>query len=216
MKAFILSAGFGTRMQELTKEIPKPLLKVKDKTLLDHSIDFLKEIGATEFIINTHYLAEKIHLHLENRSDVKIKISHEEKILGTGGGIYFALKDSIPEKIILLNPDMLYESNDIIFLKEKIFNFEEDILLFLAKKQNEDNTNLNFKNGKVYFEEGDFTYIGLAVINTEILKDLEYNEFYDLSNKFRIFSKNNQLFGEIFKGRIVDLGDKQKYLDFIS
>ncbi len=216
MKAFILSAGFGTRMKELTKEIPKPLLKVNDKTLLDHSMDFLKEIGATEFIINTHYLAEKIHLHLENLNDVKIKISHEEKILGTGGGIYYALKDSIPEKIILLNPDMLYESSDKVWLKEKILNFKEDILLFLTKKQNEDNTSLDFKNGKVYFENGDFSYIGLAVMNTQILKDLEYNEFYDLSNKFRIFSKNNQLFGEIFKGKVIDLGDKQKYLDFIS
>lgn len=216
MKAFILAAGFGTRMKELTKEIPKPLLKVNGKTLLEHSIDFLKELGVGEFIFNTHYLAEKIHSYLKKRADINYQISYEEKILGTAGGIFFALHNSIPEKIILLNPDMIYKPKDIKNLKSQIQNANEDLTLFISQKQNDDNTSLDFKNGKVYFQDGDFTYIGLAVLNTKILAGLKLNEFHDLSQIFRELSYTNKLNGIIFEGQVIDLGDKQKYLDFIS
>ena len=56
----ILSAGFGKRMLDLTKNIPKPLIKVHDKTLLENTINFFSNIGFNEFFINTHYLNNKI------------------------------------------------------------------------------------------------------------------------------------------------------------
>ena len=60
MKCFLLAAGFGKRMGDLTTNLPKPLLPYKGKTLLDHSIQFATEFGITEFIVNTHYHADKI------------------------------------------------------------------------------------------------------------------------------------------------------------
>ena len=53
--AMILAAGFGKRMLPLTKNLPKPLIKINQTTLLDHSINFLKKLGCNQIIINTHY-----------------------------------------------------------------------------------------------------------------------------------------------------------------
>ena len=56
----ILAAGFGTRMESLTKNIPKPLLKINNSTLLNNTINFFEKLGCNKFIINTHYLHENL------------------------------------------------------------------------------------------------------------------------------------------------------------
>ena len=89
MKAFILAAGLGTRLKDLTKDLPKPLLKVKGKSLIEWNILKLKSAGFNQIIINTHYLADLIKDHIGDGSkfDLKIEYSFEEKILGTGGAL---------------------------------------------------------------------------------------------------------------------------------
>ena len=56
----ILAAGFGMRMQSLTKNIPKPLLKINNSTLLTNTINFFENLGCKKFLINTHYLHENL------------------------------------------------------------------------------------------------------------------------------------------------------------
>ena len=84
----ILCAGFGSRMLNLTRSTPKPLLKYKNKVLLKNTIDFFTNIGCDEILINTHYLHHKIKKYLEkNFKKYPIQIIYEKKILGTGGGV---------------------------------------------------------------------------------------------------------------------------------
>ena len=84
----ILAAGFGRRMLPLTKNKPKPLIKIRGITLLDNSINFLQKLGCTEIIINTHYCHSQIENLISKRHDNKIiKLVHEDKILDTGGGV---------------------------------------------------------------------------------------------------------------------------------
>ena len=84
----ILCAGFGSRMQNLTRITPKPLLKYKNKVLLKNTIDFFTNIGCDEILINTHYLHNKIKKYLDkNFKKYPIQIIYEKKILGTGGGV---------------------------------------------------------------------------------------------------------------------------------
>jgi len=87
--AMILCAGFGTRLNELTKDTPKPMLKVGDKPMLEHTILHLKSFGITKFIINLHYLSEQITSYFGNgeKFGVEIIYSHEEQPLGTAGAI---------------------------------------------------------------------------------------------------------------------------------
>ncbi len=89
MKAMIFAAGFGKRLQPLTFEIPKALVTIKNRPMLDWVVDNLVHHGIGEIILNTHYLHSKIHSYLKpNPYPVPVTISHEETILGTGHGLY--------------------------------------------------------------------------------------------------------------------------------
>jgi len=93
MKAMILAAGEGKRMRPLTRNLPKPLLRLKEKTLIDHHVEDLQNAGFSEVVINLHYLPEMIRVHFQKRTDLSIKISFSEEfeLLETAGGIKKAL-----------------------------------------------------------------------------------------------------------------------------
>lgn len=87
--AMILCAGFGTRLNELTKDTPKPMLEVGGKPILEHTINNLKKAGVKDIIINLHYLHEKITDYFADGSKLGVKItySYEEHPLGTAGAV---------------------------------------------------------------------------------------------------------------------------------
>ena len=90
--AMVLAAGLGLRMRPITEKIPKPLVQVAGKTLLDHVLDKLAAIGVEKAIVNVHYLPDQIIRHLADRQHPRIVISDERnEILGTGGGVVKAL-----------------------------------------------------------------------------------------------------------------------------
>jgi NDP-sugar pyrophosphorylase family protein len=89
MKAFILAAGLGTRLRALGLNIPKVMVPIGDRPLLQHHFEWFTRQGITEFILNLHYLPEKITDYFGDgrRFGVKITYSHETEILGTAGGV---------------------------------------------------------------------------------------------------------------------------------
>lgn len=90
--AMVLAAGFGQRMRPLTDKMPKPLVPVAGKPLLDHVLDRLADAGVTRAVVNVHYLAEQIERHLAARTKPRITISDERGVLlDTGGGVIKAL-----------------------------------------------------------------------------------------------------------------------------
>jgi MurNAc alpha-1-phosphate uridylyltransferase len=91
MKAIVLAAGLGKRMRPLTDHEPKPMIRVGNKRLIDHVLDWLLAAGISQAVVNTHYLASVLESHLRARTAPHITISHEEKLLETGGGIFKAL-----------------------------------------------------------------------------------------------------------------------------
>ena len=114
MKAIILCAGLGSRMGEQTKDCPKPLLKVKNLTIIEWQIIFLKKAGVEEVFINTHYLSQKIKEHLKDGAHlgVKIKYIFQKKLNGTGGGIKIFENDLKNEKFFfVLYGDILTNEN---------------------------------------------------------------------------------------------------------
>jgi len=107
-RAMVLAAGFGVRLRPITDTIPKPLVQVLGRTLIDRTIDRLHEGGVETFVVNTHHLGEKIHAHLEKRDDVKILFSPEDEILETGGGIANALDHFGNDPFFACNGDTLW------------------------------------------------------------------------------------------------------------
>ncbi len=134
-KAFILAAGFGKRLRPYTDEYPKPMVQVGGETLIDHTINHLRRAGITEITINTHYKAEKLHAHLKTRTDIHLKISHEETILDTGGGIKNALENFNDEDFYVLSGDGLWSDGSGEPALKRLENFWDpekmDILMLL-------------------------------------------------------------------------------------
>ena len=89
LKAMILCAGYGTRLKEYTKDLPKPMLPISGKPMLEYTIKHLASLGITNLIINLHYLADKIVSYFQDgkKWGVKIKYSYEEKPFGTAGAV---------------------------------------------------------------------------------------------------------------------------------
>lgn len=87
-RALVLAAGLGQRMRPLTNSIPKPLVRLGGRPLLDHVLDRLADVGVAEAVVNVHYLPDQIEAHLRDRATPRITISDErEQLLDTGGAV---------------------------------------------------------------------------------------------------------------------------------
>lgn len=105
----VLAAGLGKRMRPITDTTPKPLIKVWNKTLLDHGLDALKQAGVQRAVVNVHYLADQVETHLQQRLNPKIIISDERNtLLDSGGGIKKALGLLGQSPFYLLNADSFW------------------------------------------------------------------------------------------------------------
>src|SRR5271165_6973237 len=91
-QAMVLAAGLGTRMRGFNGQIPKPLVQVGGKALIDHMLDRLADAGVERAVVNVHHLADQIERHLASRQRPRIVISDERReLLGTGGGVVKSL-----------------------------------------------------------------------------------------------------------------------------
>jgi len=153
--AMILCAGFGTRLNELTKDTPKPMLKVGDKSILGHTISHLKSFGITKIIINLHYLSEQITSYFGNgeKFGVEILYSYEDEPLGTSGAIKKV--ENILEKsenFLVIYGDILTDLNyaDLIGFHKSKENALASIIVHERSKSNsiveinDDNRVVNF------------------------------------------------------------------------
>ncbi|MEL0106752.1 MAG: nucleotidyltransferase family protein [Rhodospirillaceae bacterium] len=106
--AMVLAAGYGTRMRPLTDTLPKPLVRVLDRALIDRVLDRLEDAMVEKAVVNVHYLGEQIEKHLKSRTSPKIDISREEELLDTGGGIIHALSKLGKNPFYAVNSDALW------------------------------------------------------------------------------------------------------------
>lgn len=134
--AMVLAAGLGTRMRPLTDTMPKPLVKVGGKAMLDHMLDRLAEVGVETAVVNVHYLADQIETHLATRTKPLIVISDErDELLGTGGGVVKALPMIGEAPFFHVNADTLWIDGvkpNLIRLAEAFDPDAMDALLLLA------------------------------------------------------------------------------------
>ncbi len=141
MKAVIMAGGKGTRIASITKdEIPKPMLTIGEKTILEHQIDCLKKSNIDEVIIVVGHLGEKIKKHFNDGSKFGIKITYFEedpnKPLGTAGSLYY-LKSKIEEDFILVFGDVF-------------FSVDFNKMIAFHKSNNSDATLLTHPNSHPY------------------------------------------------------------------
>jgi MurNAc alpha-1-phosphate uridylyltransferase len=133
--AMVLAAGLGTRMRPITDGMPKPLVRIRGRTLLDHAIDRLADGEVETVVVNTHYRAEQIVTHLAARTSPRIIISAESDLLETGGGVHKALP-LLGEHFYVVNADVFWLDGKVQALERltRAWNDAEmDALLLLQR-----------------------------------------------------------------------------------
>ena len=134
--AMVLSAGLGTRMRPLTERMPKPLVEVGGKPLIDHVLDRLAAAGVERVVVNVHHFAEQLERHLAGRSKPEITISDERGLLlGTGGAVVKALPLLGEAPFFHVNSDSIWIDGvkpNLVRLAEGFDPAAMDALLLLA------------------------------------------------------------------------------------
>ena len=202
--ALILCAGFGKRLNPITLNTPKPLLEIKDVSMLERCINLIEKLGIQKILINTFYLKDQFSVFLNSKNfniDIKI-IEDGEHILDTGGGIQNMIKDSYEKDFIIFNPDTIWSNDykDEILKMEKMYFSEklENILLLANKKLSFDKKlkgDFNLKNNLINKDtEKEFIYIGCQIINKKLFIK-EKIENYSILEIWNNLLDQKKLFG---------------------
>jgi len=124
--AMVLAAGFGTRMRPLTDKIPKPLVEVCKRSLIDRVIDRFVDAGVGKIVVNTHHLGGMIQTHLEKRDRPEIVFSPEDPILETGGGVTNALSLLGDGPFFVSNADTMWLNGSQDALQRMLNEWQDD------------------------------------------------------------------------------------------
>lgn len=107
-RAMVLAAGLGLRLRPVTETLPKPLVSVAGRTMLDRALDHLDAAGVANAVVNCHYLGQQIEAHLAGRRRPRIQISPEQALLDTGGGVAAALPRLGRRPFYAVNADIIW------------------------------------------------------------------------------------------------------------
>jgi N-acetyl-alpha-D-muramate 1-phosphate uridylyltransferase len=219
--AMVLAAGLGERMRPLTARIPKPLVPVAGKPLIDHVLDRLAAAGVERAVVNVHYLADLIERHLAGRTRPRIAISDErEKLLNTGGGVVKALGAIGSEPFIHVNSDTIWIDGvkpNLERLAEAFDPARMDALLLLAPVS----TSIGYSGRGDFTMATDgrlkrrperdvapFVYAGAAILRPELFKDAPAGAF-PLTALFNRAEESGRLHGLRLEGVWMHVGTPQ-------
>ncbi|MEG0196554.1 N-acetylmuramate alpha-1-phosphate uridylyltransferase MurU [Acinetobacter sp.] len=218
MKAMILAAGLGNRMRPLTLYKPKPLLEVGGKPLIVWHIKKLKEIGVTEIVINSAWLADVLIGALGDGSQfgVQIRWTREDEGLETAGGIINALPLLGTEPFILVNGDV-WTTFDFSSLLD--VNLENDLahLVFVSNPEQHPNGDFTLAEGRAYtFDQNqqgeNLTFSGVSVIHPKMFDGLE-NGKRPLAPLLKNAMLDGKISAEKMQAAWVDVGTPERLSD---
>lgn len=177
-KAMLFSAGVGERLKPLTDKIPKPMIPIGERPLLDYQLAYLKRFGVEEVVINLHHLGEVITRHVGNGAKYGLKVvySREAKLLGTGGGLKNAEKFFANEAAFFTLNSAALTNCDLTELAK--FHFAQDAAITLVMRPwQEGYTRLTVENGELKkIGAGNHLFTGLTVMTPEIFGELELRD----------------------------------------
>jgi len=217
-RAMVLAAGLGKRMRPLTDTLPKPLVKVAGKALIDHVLDRLADAGVTQVVVNVHHKAEQIENHLRGRTRPRIVISDErDQLLDTGGGVVKALPQLGAARFFHMNSDTLWIEGVTPNLARLAAQFDAasmDILLLVASTA----TSIGYQgrgdftmapDGRLVRrgerEVAPFVYAGAAILAPAIFADAPQGAF-SLNRLFDRAAEAGRLYGLRLEGTWMHVG----------
>src|ERR1700716_3430299 len=206
-KAMVLAAGFGVRMRPLTDLMPKPLVRVAGRALLDHVLDKLGDAGVGEAVVNVHYLPDQIIDHTAGRTRPRVIISDERnEVLETGGGVVKALPLLGNAPFFHVNADTMWIDGvrpNLARLAETFDPARMDILLLMAPTTS--SIGYGGRGDYALLPDGalahgrelqvvPFVYAGAAIMSPSLFADAPSGEF-SLTKMFDRANEQERLFG---------------------
>jgi N-acetyl-alpha-D-muramate 1-phosphate uridylyltransferase len=206
-KAMVLAAGLGLRMRPLTDHMPKPLVRVAGRPLLDHVLDKLGDAGVREAIVNVHYLPDQIIEHVAGRTHPRVIISDErDTVLGTGGGVVKALPLLGDAPFFHVNSDTMWIDgvrSNLERLAETFDPARMDILLLMSPTTS--SIGYGGRGDYAMLPDGalrkrkehqvvPFVYAGAAIMSPSLFADAPSGEF-SLTKIFDAANEQERLFG---------------------
>jgi MurNAc alpha-1-phosphate uridylyltransferase len=222
MKAMILAAGLGNRMRPLTDHLPKPLLPVNGKPLIEFHLENIARAGITQVIINLAYLGDKIRLQLGNgaRFGVDIRYSEEPEPLETGGAILNALPLLGDEPFLLINGDVWCELEFAQFIQSAQSVDSRHVqghLLLVPNPEFHPLGDFALDESGLLLEDTDrhhsnrFTFGGISVLNPLLIAQYPHRrQKFPLVEVLRLAISNQQLAGQVFRGQWSDVGTPER------
>lgn len=223
-KAFVLGAGLGTRLKELTEFLPKPLIPVYQRPLISFAFEHLRRAGATEFIVNTHHCADAYHDHFpeSHYKGNPLHFAHEEILLETGGGIDNVADHLRGGDFIVYNGDIL---TDLPLAPAIAAHNASDNLVTLVLRSSGEALHiaLNPAGGKITDisnrllsgHAGKYQFTGIYICRPEFLERLYHGEKHSVILPFCDIIRDGHRLGGVVcdEGNWWDLGARETYLD---
>ena len=218
--ALILCAGFGKRLHPLTSKTPKPLLKINKITLLERTLNIIKQLEIKDVKINTFHLENEIINFLSNyKSNINIDIIKDGKdILDTGGGIINLIKSSSENDFIIFNPDTIWDlkyKDELEKMIEYYYSNKLNNLLLVVNKNKSFDKRLKgdfeLKNKNlVKYKEKNYIYTGCQIINKKIFQNITEKSF-SISKIWNTEIDRNNLNGFESKEDFIHVTDLEIY-----
>ena len=200
----ILASGRGERMMPLTRDLPKPMLKIGNVTLIEDKIIKLAEIGIQDIVINTGYLGEYIKDHVGDGSKfgINIAISDEgDQPIGTAEGVRRALSHFDNKNFILVNADIW---TNYSFIDLKRFDLKESLgHIILTQKPDYHNGDFDLSNNTLQTGNS-FTYTGIGLYSTMLFSK------YDDKDLGIILKKEKSITADVYSGMWNDIGTPER------
>lgn len=210
MKAMILSAGKGERMRPLTNTLPKPLLPIKGKALIEYHIEALAKAGVKDIVINVSHLANTI---IEKLGDghhygVNLHYSFEKEPLETGGGIFQALPLLGDDPFVVVSADIF---TDYDFMPLTNMNVDAAHLVLVDNPPFHTKGDFALQEGKILNSgEPMLNFAGISVLSPNLFKGCSAGKF-NLAPLLRKAIDNNTVTGEYYIGQWYNIGTKEVY-----
>ena len=221
-EAIILAGGFGTRLQSVVSDVPKPMASINTIPFLNYIFDYLKFYNIKHVILSTGYLSEKISgYYKEEFNGIKISYTKEETPLGTGGGIRLAMLKCITKNVLVLNGDSFFDVNLNTYYNQHIA-FHSDCTLALRKVDNaarygtiklgDRNVIEKFKEKDTIEKEG-LINGGVYILNRELFlsKTIENSPFSIEKDFYETKINELTIFGFEYDGYFIDIGIPEDY-----
>ena len=215
--AMVLAAGLGKRMRPITDTLPKPLIKIAGKALIDWGLDALSDAGVERAVVNVHYLPDQLVRHLSGRAKPAIEISDErDALLDSGGGIVRALPKLGPAPFFVLNADTFWIDRKSDSLRRLALAWDDarmDILLMLARLDQATGHSggadfLVGSDGRLARAKGDpdgLIYAGAAIVHPRIFTDVPAGA-HSLNVEFDRALAAGRLHGMVLDGDWITVG----------